>query len=141
LAQKSENNINKVVLLGQIPDEIAEKLLTDYDLEVLGFNFSIDVYAIKHILKSHGNVEKELKRGQKSVTTEDIKMIPEIINQPDVVFYDGKNRLGLDVIQFQKMIGDHYLIVKEIRTGKKMLALNSMRIIKTKKNRGVPSSS
>ena len=72
---------------------------------------------------------------------EDIKRIFEILTQPDVVFRDGKNKIGLDVIQFQKTIDDRYLAINEVRTGKKMLALNTMRIIKTKKNRGVPDSS
>ncbi len=141
LAQNNDNNNNKVLILGAVSDEIAVKLLSDYNIDVRGFCFSIDIYAIKHILKSHGNTEKELKRGQKSVMIEDIKRIFEILTQPDVVSRDGKNKIGLDVIQFQKTIDDHYLIINEIRTGKKMLALNTMRIIKTKKNRGVPDSS
>ena len=85
-------------------------------------------------MKSHSNVEKEAARGQKAVSMDDFGLILEVIRQPDIVFYDGKNKIGREVLQFQKQIGEQYVILKEVRTGKKQLALNSMRIIKTKRN-------
>ena len=78
--------------------------------------------------------QKEESRGQEAVVPEDFELINQVVTTPDIVFYGGKNRIGRDVIQFQKQIGDQYIIVQEIRTGRKQLALNSMRIIKTKRN-------
>jgi hypothetical protein len=80
--------------------------------------------------------EKEQKRGQEAVTIDHFSLIHAIVTEPDVVFYDGKNRIGRDVLQFQKRIGELYIILKEVRTGRKQLALNSMRIIKAKRNQG-----
>ena len=97
------------------------------------YKFSVDVYAIKHIIKNHGHSEIEMPKGQIAITDKDFELIIDNLENPDLVFYDGKNKLGKDVFQFQKMIGDKYVVIKEVRTGKKQLALNSMRIIK--KNR------
>ena len=129
-----KDNKNKVLSLGKIPEKLAIQLSEDSEIKIVNYEFVIDVYAVKHILRNHSNSDKERKRGQKNITDEDFELIPEIINNPDIVFYDGKNDLGRDTFQFQKKIDDKYVIIKEVRTGKKQLALNTMRVIQIKKN-------
>ena len=133
LAKIEGQNVNKVLILGEVPSEMAELLSEQSGISIEHYKFSIDVYAIKHILKNHGVPEIEIPKGQVAITDKDFKLIQDVLENPDLVFYDGKNKLGKDVFQFQKMIGDKYIVIKEVRTGKKQLALNSMRIIK--KNR------
>ena len=133
LAKSEGQNVNKVLILGEVPSEMAELLSEQSGISIEHYKFSIDVYAIKHILKNHGFSEIEIPKGQVAITDKDFKLIQDVLENPDLVFYDGKNKLGKDVFQFQKMIGDKYIVIKEVRTGKKQLALNSMRIIK--KNR------
>ncbi|MEA5137557.1 PBECR3 domain-containing polyvalent protein [Arcicella rigui] len=130
LAKTDTENKNKVLIIGEISPELSVLLTNQSGIELRNYRFSIDVYAVKHIIKNHGIPEIETPKGQVAITDEDFTLIPEILENPDVVFYDGKNKLGKDVFQFQKIIGDKYVIIKEVRTGKKQLALNSMRIIK-----------
>ena len=133
LAKLEGENKNKVLILGEINLEMATLLSEQSGISLNNYKFSIDVYAIKHIIKNHGYQEIEIPKGQIAITDKDFELIVDILENPDLVFYDGKNKLGKDVFQFQKMIGDKYIVIKEVRTGKKQLALNSMRIIK--KNR------
>ena len=130
LAKTEGENKNKVLILGEINEELAEILSQQSGIQLSNYKFSIDVYAIKHIIKNHGDVSIEAPKGQVAITDIDFSLIPDILENPDLVFYDGKNKLGKDVFQFQKIIGDKYVVIKEVRTGKKQLALNSMRIIK-----------
>lgn len=133
LAKTEGTNKNRVTIIGELNYEVAILLSEQSGISLTNYKFSMDVYAIKHILKNHGIPEIEIPKGQIAVTDKDFKLIVDILENPDLVFYDGKNKLGKDVFQFQKMIGDKYIVIKEVRTGKKQLALNSMRIIK--KNR------
>lgn len=130
LAKTEGNNKNKVIIIGEIESEMANLLAEQSGVLLNGYKYSIDVYAIKHILKNHGTPEIETPKGQVAITDSDFEQITDILENPDLVFYDGKNKLGKDVFQFQKMIGDKYIVIKEVRTGKKQLALNTMRIIK-----------
>lgn len=133
LAKLEGENKNKVLILGEIDSEMATFLSEQSGISLNNYKFSVDVYAIKHIIKNHGHSEIEKPKGQVAITDKDFELIIDILENPDLVFYDGKNKLGKDVFQFQKMIEDRYIVIKEVRTGKKQLALNSMRIIK--KNR------
>jgi len=130
LAKTDTENKNKVLIIGEITNELSNILTQQSGIQLTNYRFSIDVYAIKHIIKNHGIPEIEIPKGQVAITDADFNLIPEILQNPDLVFYDGQNKLGKDVFQFQKIIGDKYVIIKEVRTGKKQLALNSMRIIK-----------
>ena len=127
---------NKQIVLGPIPPHVIEKVLLDSSIDLTNYVFTIDVYAVRHIMRSHGNKLKEEARGQKAITVDDFNLLYTIVSQPDTVFYDGLNRIGREVLQFQKRVDDLHVILKEVRTGKKQLALNSMRLIKTKRNQG-----
>ncbi len=133
LAKLEEGNKNKVLILGEIRPEMATFLSEQSGISLNNYKFSVDVYAIRHIIKNHSQSEIETPKGQIAITDEDFELIIDILENPDLVFYDGKNKLGKDVFQFQKLIENKYVVIKEVRTGKKQLALNSMRIIK--KNR------
>ncbi len=134
LAVQQQSNENYVISLGKINEDVAAQIGLACGIDVRDYEISLDVYAIKHIFKNHGNAEKEEKRGQIAIQGSDFELIEEIINAPDVVFYDGKNKIGREVLQFQKQVKNRYIILKEVRTGKKQLSLNSMRIIKYKKD-------
>lgn len=133
-AIRNRSNENKTISLGIVSEQVATKILADCEIDVNGYQIIVDIYAVKHIIKNHGNAEKEEKRGQIAIKTSDFELIEKVINTPDFVFYDGKNKIGRDVLQFQKLIDNRYIILEEVRTGKKQLALNSMRIVKYKKS-------
>jgi hypothetical protein len=97
------------------------------------YSFQIDIYAIKHILKEHGNESKEDTRGQIAVKDEDILLVFDVLQFPDLILNSGKNKLGKETITFIKQVDNRYVIIQEVRTGLKTVALNSMRIFKTKR--------
>lgn len=72
--------------------------------------------------------KKEAKRGQIAVSLDDFALIPLITSKPDRIFYDGKNKIGRDVIVFTKIIdGVGYRHVEEIRGKNKLVATDSLR--------------
>ncbi len=100
----------KQIVLGPVPDLIIQQLISESNIDLTDYVFVIDRYSVRHIMKSHGNAEKEKMRGQRAVTASDFELTYQIVTEPDVVFYNGKNRIGRDVLQFQKRIGEHYII-------------------------------
>lgn len=131
--KEAHQNENKIIVIEELSSELADYLKEESNFDLQGFSFSIDAYAVKHILKNHRDKGKENKRGQEVISEDDLYLLPEILKNPDIVFYDGKNKLGKDCFQFQKTIGNKYIIIKEVRTGKKQLALNTMRVFLNKK--------
>lgn len=131
--KEAQQNENKIIVIEELSPELADYLKEEANFDLHGFSFSIDAYSIKHILKNHQDKAKENRRGQEVISEEDLFLLPDILKNPDIVFYDGKNKLGKDCFQFQKIIGNKYIIIKEVRTGKKQLALNTMRVFLNKK--------
>lgn len=129
---RSKRNLKAALSLGKIPADLAAILGNQANLDLSDYEFTIDNFAVKHVLKQHGNPDIERPRGQVAVTDKDFDLLPLVLEKPDLVFYEGKNRKELDVFQFQKKIGNNYIVLKEVRQGKKELALLSMRIIKAK---------
>ena len=129
---RSKRNLKATLSLGKIPADLAAILGNQANLDLSDYEFTIDNFAVKHVLKQHGNPDIERPRGQVAVTDKDFDLLPLVLGKPDLVFYEGKSRQGLDVFQFQKKIGNKYIVLKEVRQGKKELALLTMRIIKAK---------
>lgn len=97
-------------------------------LEIEGFTHTIDGSALRHIMTEHGDVAGEAARGQIAVTAADLHAIPDIVAHPDFVAFGDKGKRGLDQVWFAKQLGDgSMLLVEEARTGRKNLALVSMR--------------
>ncbi len=130
---KSDSNTNETIVFEANP-EILEQMGRQFEKDLSGYNFQIDMYAIRHIFKEHTNAKKEESRGQVVISESDILLVFDVLNQPDLFFYDGKSRLGKDIFVFQKLIGNRYVIIKEVREEKKKISLHSMRIFKTKEN-------
>ena len=126
-------NKNITLLLGIISEDISLKMKEEIDVDLQEYNISIDAYGIKHILQGHGDKKRENSRGQEAVTQNDFGLLYQIINRPDHVFFDGKDKFGRDCFQFQSYLGNKYVVIMEIRTGRKQLALKTMRIYTTKK--------
>ena len=130
---KSDSNTNETIVFEANP-EILEQMGKQFEKDLSEYNFQIDMYAIRHIFKEHTDTKKEESRGQIVINESDLLLVFDVLNQPDLFFYDGKSRLGKDIFVFQKLIGNRYVIIKKVREGKKKIALHSMRIFKTKEN-------
>ena len=126
-------NKNKVIFLGGISPYTFSKIKEQSGIDLQDFQISIDAYGVKHVLQGHGDKRRENQRGQQAVKEEDFELMVQIINNPEIVFFDGTDRLGRDCFQFQATFDNKYVIIMEIRTGRKQLALKTMRIFTAKK--------
>ena len=111
--------------LGFVPDEQANIIFEKTGLDVFGFERLLDNFGIRHAFKHHGNDETEEARGQIGIKPIDFERIALILEMPDFIKLDGKNRLGNDVLVFQKNLEARYFFVAEIRTGRRLLALQT----------------
>ena len=126
---ESKNHAVKFPINDEVKALLEDKMEHNFD----EYSFQIDIYAIKHILKEHANESKEDSRGQVAVNDEDILLVLDVLQFPDLILNSGKNKLGKETITFIKQIDNRYVIIQEVRTGRKTVALNSMRIFKTKR--------
>ena len=126
-------NKNKTLLLGIISRNISLKIEEEVGIDLREYNISIYAYGMKHILQGHGDKKRENSCGQEAVTQDDFGLLYQIINRPDHVFFDGKDKFRRDCFQFQSYLGNKYVVIMEIITGRKQSALKTMRIHTTKK--------
>jgi putative DNA methylase len=110
-------------------DEEIKKIKKDTKLDLKGYTHIADNYAVRKVLKDHGDTVAEAKRGQLAVTPEAIELIPWIVAEYDTVTVsEEKNKRGLTVLLFEKKFNGVVFYVSEVRTGQKQLALNTMYI-------------
>ena len=99
-----------------------------HGLDIDGYTHMIDSSAVNHTVNKHGNEKNELSRGQLPITHGDFAVVSDVYDAPDTVVYGGKTDIGRDAIYYIKKISDGSIVVlEEVRTGKKKLALTSMR--------------
>ncbi len=125
-------NYNYVANLGPVSDQIAIEIKAKYNLDITGYICTIDNYAIKHSFFQHGSEIQEAKRGQLPITIDTITIIPKILKTPDRIYYGQKNKIGRDIIIFEKVIGSRIICVEEIRTKSKELAFQTIYIKKAR---------
>lgn len=113
--------------LWTVGEEEARRLQEQTGLNLYGFKHVLENYAIRHIIKEHGDPLSEASRGQQAVTVADLALIPEILRSPDVVTYSSDpTKRGLPAIIYQKNIAGLVVYVEEVRTGKKELVPKTM---------------
>ena len=120
------NNSNNKVDLTNV-SEALKKFAGDNGVNLNNFTHNIDISAVNHIKKKHGNFNNENLRGQLPITNDDFHLIPEIVQKPDSVNFIGKNKIGRDLIKYTKQMPDSLTsYIEEIRTGKKRLTGQTM---------------
>jgi phage-Barnase-EndoU-ColicinE5/D-RelE like nuclease3 len=97
-----------------VPDELAQRILDETDIDVSGHWVCLDNYGILHALEHHGNPISESKRGQIAVDKDDFITMLEVFLYPDEIKIVDETKKVL--IQFIKRINDKMYIVKENRT-------------------------
>jgi hypothetical protein len=83
LAHKNESKNHAVKF--PINDEVKSLLEDEMEFNFDEYSFQIDIYAIKHIRKEHGNESKEDTRGQIAVNEEDILLMLDVLQFPDLI--------------------------------------------------------
>jgi hypothetical protein len=129
-----ENSLNGNIqcepfYIGTATPNYAKKIKDKTGINVNGYNIVIDSYAILHTIKQHGDKKTEEERGQVAVNKSDLLLIPKIIFYPDLIIKSQyKNKRGMNVIKYIKQFKNKYYVLEEIRTGSKVIALNTMYI-------------
>ena len=96
------------------------------------YNHTIDNNAINHALNRHPS-DKEKEQGQIPLTEKDIENVNDVIDNYDEIKTE-KNSRGQDIIIYKKRYTDGTtLYVEEVRTGRKELAMASMRKQRSRK--------
>ena len=121
---KGSKLIKKIIspVSSRLIDELAVKgIIIDNT-----YNHTIDNNAINHAMNRHGS-EKEKLSGQIPVTENDLENIADVIENYDSI-ETGKNKRGQDNIIYRKGYPDGITIyIEEVRTGRKELAMASIR--------------
>jgi hypothetical protein len=120
------DNEMRTMALAPVAAQEAQRLQKLVGRPLVGYHHTIDNYAVRHMLKEHGNVAREAARGQIALTPEDIARIPEIISSPDSVEAAPNSRQGKQGIRYIKSLDGTVYYVEEIRTGRKQLAAATM---------------
>ena len=87
---------------GMVPQNLAQKIMSETGINVDGYNCSLSAYEIQKIFKDHGNAATERLRGQRAVTEDDVAAIPEILQDADTIVPSDKKYNGKPAIQFTK---------------------------------------
>ncbi len=100
-----------------VPDYLATLVFNSLDIDIFGFIITIDNYGISHTLLEHGNPISEAKRGQEAIEKEDfIKWIEVVLHPDKILLLENSKRSNLPQIQFEKVIDNKKIVVKEVRT-------------------------
>lgn len=87
---------------GMVPQNLAQKIMSETGINVDGYNCSLSAYEIQKIFKDHGNAATERLRGQRAITEDDVAAIPEILQDADTIVPSDKKYNGKPAIQFTK---------------------------------------
>ncbi len=118
---------NAWALTGKVATWLAS-LARGEGLELEGYSHTIDASAVKHVLARHADPTVEMSRGQLPIAPEDMMRLPEILADPDKVAFGLRSVDGLSMIAFARRMSDGSTIVlQEVRTGRRRLALKSVR--------------
>ena len=134
LAHQSGNE-NKVVEIATVSDWETSQAKEKAGIDISGYAHTVDMFAVRHAFKKHGDEKSEASRGQIAIADEDIASIESVVTNPDSLIFGIKNKRGQDqVFSVKRMADGTLLVVEEVRTGKKSLALESIRKIPGAKN-------
>ncbi len=101
----------------KVPDYLAQLVIETTTIDIANYMITIDNYGISHTLLQHGNPISEAKRGQVAIEKEDFIKWIDVVLQPDkIVLLENTKRSNLPQIQFEKVIENKKIVVKEVRT-------------------------
>lgn len=109
----SNSNSKAKIYLGKVTNSVASKIKSLLGIDVKNRKHVLADNDIRHMINQHGNQDIESQRGQIAITKEDIKNIPDIINNPDSITKGTDNKLG-QTIRYIKRYNDNTTCVVEV---------------------------
>ena len=100
------------------------------ELQVAGYDYALDVSAVRHVEKHHGSEKAERSRGQRAVAVEDYAMLPRLLNEGGPLLDAGVSRTTSAPLVRRELTVDGvtYVAVFEVRKGRRMLVLQTFYI-------------
>ena len=117
-----ENNVDNALnnkyskrstILGKVKSNIAIKIKDILGIDVSNRTHKLSDYDIRHMMNQHSDAIKESKKGQIPITSDDIKKIPDIIENPSDIVKGTDNKLG-ETIRYIKNYNDNTTFVVEV---------------------------
>ena len=105
--------------LGELSEKQIAQINEHLDINLEGFRRVLDNSGVLHCFKEHGDKIKEEARGQIAITKEDFEKIIEVVENPDKIQSLGKNRLGKEIILYEKEYDYILCYVESVRESKK----------------------
>lgn len=113
--------------LGPVTQKAVDQVKSATTFDLAGYTAMFDNSGVRHTLNHHSNVKIEKARGQVALTEQDFGQVPLILSEADAVYARGRTFHNVETIAFTKLInGEGYWLLKEVRPGRKLLALKSM---------------
>lgn len=100
-----------------ISDETADKIQESTGIDVHGYGHALDGSSVVHILNRHGPKGSAFKDfpHQLPITPDDFNLMPEVLENPDVIENTRGASSGNERIIFKKKVNGHALLVEEVR--------------------------
>ena len=111
------------VKLSILPNSLTQSIASKTGVMLRGVNVVLTAFAIRHIIKQHGNELKEKERNQIGVTSSDFELIPDILKNPGTVL-KGSIERGKQSVLFIKNIKCFYhvaMLIEGKKDGKKLV--------------------
>ena len=124
---------NAKLYFGKIGINAANRIKETLGVDVTNYNISLQTNAVRHIIKNHGNKFIESISGQIAVTSDDFKLIPQIVLNFDKAIKSGITENNNQALTFQKRIGNIYYLVSYISSKNHNLEVKTMWKIKVQK--------
>ncbi len=105
--------------LGELSEKQIAQINEHLDINLEGFKRVLDNSGVLHAFKEHGSEKTEIPRGQIPIKPEDFNKIREIVENPDKIESLGKNKLGKEVILYEKKYDYIICYVESVRESKK----------------------
>lgn len=112
--------------LGKINNKIISKVKSLLGIDVTNRVHTITNNDIRHMLNEHGNPEIEAKRGQIAITENDIKKIPEILENPTDIEKGTDHKLGQTIRYIKKDNSNTTYVVEVVPDDSNSLIIKTM---------------
>jgi hypothetical protein len=109
---------------GKLTDQRIKQLNKSSGKDLTGYSRIITKSAVLHSLERHGPKSTDLVK----IAIEDFALIPFIVKGANKISLSKSKTKSndLECVKYEKLIGDKYYYVEEIRTGRNKLALKTL---------------
>ncbi len=118
---RSDKNYVSKIYFGTVDGSLAEEIMNETGYDFRGKNVTLRADNVRKIFKDHGTEAAEAPRGQRPVTAEDFRKIPEVIGNPDSI--SESDYFGRPAAEFKKTIDNSRITVFAVDSGGSSLDL------------------